>query len=449
MNNAVLFHLEVHKLQDDLERWRRTQNSSIYGHSGQKTRKILDTERSGYNQQLQEAKIKFQHEINCLIDLPDFSDQQKAPKKSSLTKEVVAAYSQELQDWFKDLELHKRLLVEKTEEENEGELHDTPPAEIEEGEVIEGGVMEEENDPRPRPSDLRAQGKWTWRELKEATEALEARVAAAQENYYFDVFTSIQDDRVDELNRVKTRLKSFERKESTQSVDVSSAWNVLGESGSKIESQSQDLAQLLQKVDKLEKELGLLRKEKAHMDPIIELVSPPSVTSIEAIIGNCPYNPQAERQFEEFESWKKIDASQISEMTEQIKSLHLYKPKPTSTSSTCGSATITLTTNPVSPNSMSSSAQPPEPQPVTTSGLLEYVRPLIVNMLQSDLMPVFETLRHRCAENQHLLQAELEEEAKKVLALSQAVKAKINTKRDISVPSTVPPITNLVNVAQL
>jgi hypothetical protein len=330
-----------------------------------------------------------------------------------------------LQDWFKDLELHKRLLVEKTEE---GEVHDASPAEIEEGEVIEGGVMEEENDPRPSLSDLRAQGKWTWRELKEATEALEARVAAAQENYYFDVFTSIQDDRVDELNRVKTRLKSFERKKSTQRVDVSSAWNVLGEFGSKVESQSQDVAQLLQKVDELEKELDLLRQEKAHMDPIIELVSPPSVTSIEAIIGNRPYNPQANRQFEEFESWQEADASRISELTEQIKSLHLYKPKPTSTSSTCGSATITLTTNPVSPNSMSpSAAQPPEPQAVTTTSLLEYVRPLIVNMLQSDLMPVFETLLQHCAENQHLLQAELEEEAKKVLALSQAVKAKINT----------------------
>ncbi len=288
MHNAVLFHLEVHKVQDDLERWRRTQNSSIYGHSGQKTRKILDTERSGYNQQLQEAKIKFHHEINLLIDLPDFSDQQKAPQKSALTKEVVAAYTQELQDWFKDLELHKRLLVEKTEEENEGEVHDASPAEIEEGEVME---EEEEEEVPKQPSDLRAQGKWTWKELKEATEALEGRVAAAQENYYFDVFTSIQDDRDDELNRVKTRLKSLDRKESAQSVDLSSSWNVLGEVGSKIETQSQDLSQLLQKVDKLEKELGLLLQEKARMDPIIELVSPPSVTSTNAITGNRSFPP--------------------------------------------------------------------------------------------------------------------------------------------------------------
>lgn len=137
-------------------------------------------------------------------------------------------------------------------------------------------------------------------------------------------------------------------------------------------------------------------------------------------------------------------------MTEQIRSLHLYKEKPTSASSMSGSTTITPTTNPVSQSSMpSSSAQHPEPQPVTVIGLLEYVRPLIVDILQSDLMPVFETLRQRCAENQHRLQVELEEETTKILDLSQAVKAKIDIKGDVSALPTVPPITNLVDVSQL
>lgn len=183
---------------------------------------------------------------------------------------MVAAYTQELQDWFTDLELHKRLLVEKAEEENEeGEVRNTLQLEMEEGEV-----MEEEEVSGLKPSDLRRQGKWTWKELRGAIDILEGRVAVAEENYYFDVFTSIQDDKEDELHRVKMRLEACKRKNPAESVDVSSVWNALDDVGNRIENQSQDLAQLLQKFDELEKELSLLLQEKARMDPIIEQVSP-------------------------------------------------------------------------------------------------------------------------------------------------------------------------------
>jgi hypothetical protein len=155
--NAIISYIEHREAQTDLNRWKDTQMSSIYGHATQKTRKILDSERATFHRRLQDVEDTFQKEINALVNLPELPTTGNKRKSKVLTKEVIAEYTQELQDWFKDLELHKRLLMDG--ETEEGEIAD----EKEEGEVNDS---EEENTGQ-RISELLRGAQWTWKGLTE------------------------------------------------------------------------------------------------------------------------------------------------------------------------------------------------------------------------------------------------------------------------------------------
>jgi len=174
-----------------------------------------------------------------------------------LTKEVIAEYTQELQDWFKDLEIHKRLLTE------EGEIAD----EKEEGEVDDS----DEENVEQRISELLRSGKWTWKKLTEVIEAMQTRYDAIQTNIYFDIFTSLEDDSKVKLRLANDGLESVEQEE-TEADELSAVSKKIATTGKNLERQSGELARLISEATELEKKIETVRVQTTQASLVYQLV---------------------------------------------------------------------------------------------------------------------------------------------------------------------------------
>jgi archaellum component FlaC len=234
--------------------------STIYGHGTQKTRKILDSERTNFHRRVQDGEDAFKKEINALVDLPEWSTTNKR-KGKVLTKEDIAAYTRELQDWFKDLEIHKRLLMEgepeegeMTEEREEGEVNDTDEESVE-----------------LRISELLQTGKLTWKKLTEGLEAMQSRYDAIQTDIYFDIFTRIDDDSKAKLGQASANLESIEHEE-IQDDELSAVSEKIATTGKNLERQSEGLARLITEAAELEKEIEAVRAQTTQASSVCQLV---------------------------------------------------------------------------------------------------------------------------------------------------------------------------------
>jgi hypothetical protein len=261
--NAANAYIDYREAQTGLKRWKDTQNSTIYGHATQETRKILDSERATIHRRLQDVEDTFQKAINALVNLPEPLNSTRTP--NVLTKELIAQYTQELQDWIKDLELHKRLLMEKKKEETEeGEIADE---EKEDGEVNDS----EEEMTGQRPSELLRTGQWAWKELTEVMKALVARFDSIQTTVYFDIFTCLDDDSRARLRQASASLQSTDREE-TQDNKLTAVSETIATAGKTLERQSEALAKSLIEVAELEKNVEAVRIQTTEAGLICQLV---------------------------------------------------------------------------------------------------------------------------------------------------------------------------------
>lgn len=188
-----------------------------------------------------------------------------------MTKEKIALYTQELQAWFEDLQLHKRLLVEKADEDATNKGEGNRP-EMEEGEIVE-----QQEDSKPTVSELRERVKVTWKELRDVTDALQERFTESQENYYMNVFTCIQDEMEGNLSDLGTRLESNEPEAPAEAMDISDVSQAVEVTGKKVEEHSEALAMFLEKAGSLEHKLETLcleRKKSEVLSDLVGLINP-------------------------------------------------------------------------------------------------------------------------------------------------------------------------------
>jgi hypothetical protein len=106
---------------------------------------------------------------------------------------------------------------------------------------------------------------------------------------------------------------------------------------------------------------------------------------------------QAELQLSEFQQLRAAEEEEIRVLTEQMQTLHLHNPvSPTP------NATTTLA-------------------PVQIDNMLDHIKPIVISQLETDLAPLFATLRQRCLENQNNLTGEIDEMVKPILAMTDEI----------------------------
>ena len=189
---------------------------------------------------------------------------------------MIAAYTQELQAWFEDLQLHKRLLVEKADED-EKDKKEGNHSEMEEGEITE------QQDSKLTVAELRERVKVTWKELRDVAEVLQERFTESQENYYMNAFTCIQDEMEGNLSDLGTRLESNEPEAPAEAMDISDVSQAVEVTGKRVEEHSETLAMFLEKAGSLERKLETLRLERKRSEMLSDLVgfcSPGSPTRV-------------------------------------------------------------------------------------------------------------------------------------------------------------------------
>jgi len=233
---------------------------------------MLDTERLVLSQRETDLKHELHAELNALMTLPDFSNNRPAPSPL-LTKELIVDYTQELKDWFKDLQLNKRLLLDIARKEES-----VPPEVIADilSKVNDSELDQDidETPPRPTPSELLAQGQWTWKELKQAAAFVEEQLSVASEEIYSNMFTHQIEEMDQHITELKTH-KATEIQEVLQDTphedipDVSRSLDIVGDL---LATEAQRLSELLEKADRLQRELAVLEQEKTSMDEMVAQV---------------------------------------------------------------------------------------------------------------------------------------------------------------------------------
>ena len=105
---------------------------------------------------------------------------------------------------------------------------------------------------------------------------------------------------------------------------------------------------------------------------------------------------QAELQLSEFQQLRAAEEEEIRVLTEQMQTLHLHNPVPSTQNAT------TL-------------------EPVQIDNILDHIKPIVISQLETDLAPLFATLRQRCLENQNNLTGEIDEMVKPILAMTDDI----------------------------
>ena len=250
-STVVYLQVELQRAERDLARWKRTQESAQYERASHATRVILDHNRAELNLRVQEAKRRRDRAMAALVDLPDFASRNRKTPGTILTKQTIAAYTAELRDWFSDLELHKRILMEKAAAET-----DLPPTSVQDTSV----------EPPPTARQLVERGKWSWNDIKTATNELDTRVLTIAEHLYSDVYTTIADLKeqaagLQDLNPITTSATTSR----SQSDIVSSTANQVGDN---LSAQAIRAAELISKIHALEQEREHLENETRAMNKL-------------------------------------------------------------------------------------------------------------------------------------------------------------------------------------
>lgn len=107
---------------------------------------------------------------------------------------------------------------------------------------------------------------------------------------------------------------------------------------------------------------------------------------------------QAELQLSEFQQLRATEEEEIRVLTEQMQTLHLHNP--VSSISNLNATTLA---------------------PVQIDNMLDHIKPIVMSQLETDLAPLFATLRQRCLENQNNLTGEIDEMVKPILAMTDEI----------------------------
>ena len=246
--------VELQRAQRDLARWKRTQESAQYERASHATRVILDQNRAMFNFRVQEAKRRLERALVPLIDLPDFASRNRKTPAPILTKQTIEAYTAELRDWFSDVERHKSILIEKEKEKEKAATQaDLPPA-------VEGTSVERQL----TAQQLVGRGKWSWNDIKIATNEVNARILTIAEHLYSDVYTTIADLKDQAAGLQDPRPTSLSAATRGNQYDtVSSTANLVGDN---LSAQAIRAVDLMSRIHALEQEHEYLENETRAMN---------------------------------------------------------------------------------------------------------------------------------------------------------------------------------------
>ena len=253
---VATLYLELQRAQDDLADLKRTQESAQYERASQATRDILDRNRATPNSRAQEAKRRLDRALSTLIDLPDFA-KNHIPM---LKKETIESYIAELEEWFADIEQHKRILMER-EEEKAG----LPPG-------ADGSI-----EPQLTARQLldRDTGKWSWDDMRNVANELDSRILTVSELFYSHVYTTIADfeDQAAGLEDPRPPINPLTTTTTKTQLDVvSSNASVIGEKKNVL-TQVNQVAELLARSHALEQEREQLKNEIRVMNKFCDEVN--------------------------------------------------------------------------------------------------------------------------------------------------------------------------------
>ncbi|KAF8910099.1 hypothetical protein CPB84DRAFT_1764615 [Gymnopilus junonius] len=377
MQDLIISEIFLRRANTEDEQWKRTQVSEIYAHASPLTRSALDAHRQGYKDKVGAATKNRDNALQALLDLPDFAPRGKV-KDPEVTTEIVANYTAELREWLMGLHLHKRLLVEQRAKEESKTL--------EQKAASEPTPASPTCSTTPTASELFQRGNWTWKELKDAVTILEQQMDATSEQVYSGICISFPPSDIDQQIAEKAAEIQLDSLEST--VDASTQrfedlQQGVSQAGDDLRAQAERAALLFNKLHDLQAEIATLGAEKIKMDEV------------------CA---QADKQFQMFDESNKAQEAEIEELSRQLQTLHLRK-RPS------------LVPPP-------HSATPP-PAPVKVDEILEYIRPIILQKMEADIVPFFMTMRQRVSENQADVAKELEQLVKPVVEMTEEICQKV------------------------
>ena len=219
----------------------------------------MDHHRAQLNLRVQEAKRRLDRTLTALLELPDLASRNRKTPGPLLTKQTIATYTAELRDWFSDLELHKRILIEKAAAQAE-----LPPTPVQDTFVTPV-------EPQLTARQLVERGKWSWNDIKNATNELDTRVLSTAEHLYSDVYTTIADLKEQAVGLQDPRqIKPPATSRESQYGALSSTTNLVGDN---VSAQAVRTAELISKIHELEQEREQLENEKRAMDKLCSEVS--------------------------------------------------------------------------------------------------------------------------------------------------------------------------------
>lgn len=213
----------------------------------------MDHHRAKLNLRVQEAKRRLERALTSLIELPEFASRNRKTPGPILTKKTIAAYTAELRDWFTDLELNKRILMEKAAAQ-----HDPPPVPIQ-------GDSAAPVEPQLTVRQLVERGNWSWNEIKNSTSELDTRVLTTAEHLYSDVYTTIADLKDLPVGLQDPCQLHPPLTRGGRSGALSSTTNLVGDN---LSAQAIRAAELLSKIHELEQEREQLENETRAMDKL-------------------------------------------------------------------------------------------------------------------------------------------------------------------------------------
>jgi hypothetical protein len=255
---------------------RAMQKANVYLNATTLTRKILEETRVQWATKLASLKSKRDEKLAVLLTLPDLSAKLSTKIAGPMeTKEAIMGYSQELQSWMEEIELHKRLLLGKKEIEERKSEQPTPlPVESKPAQLRE---FPESETLLPQ---LLAKKSWTWKDMQDATDMLQAVIEKTHDDLTFQLYTKqpeIDEETVESIKRTINEeledelmpLFNFEDLYADEIGQTSSSINHMGE---EVQEQAGDVANLLQKINNLEEELKSLQDECVQMDEVVNQV---------------------------------------------------------------------------------------------------------------------------------------------------------------------------------
>ncbi|KAF5312130.1 hypothetical protein D9619_002606 [Psilocybe cf. subviscida] len=368
LRNLVIAEVVYQRAAKVNDQQRNMQKANVYLNATTATRKRLEEVRTQWATKLSSLKSKRDEKLAILLSLPDLSAKLSTKIEGPMeTQEAIMGYSQELQSWMEEIELHRRLLLEEKEIEERNSEKPVPVP-------MESQPAQRGESPEPEIllSQLLEKKSWTWKDTQYATSMVQTVIESTREAVFSRLYTKqpgLDQEATDVITAAINKeyedelMPSFNFQDlyADEISQISSSINHMGE---EVQEQAGDVANLMQKINNLEQELKSLQDEYAEMEGLVH---------------------QAEAQFPQLDIRAQKEVDDIQVLTSKLQTLHLKKE-------------------------LAAKAPPPlpPPQPLDINQISGLLKPGMADIINNHLNPIMEALVAQCRQNQTSLLSELE-----------------------------------------